>query len=54
MENGSHDFAAARYTHISPLARKLFLIEGVTRVFYGKDFISVSKKEEVEWSLLKP
>ena len=27
---------------------------GVTRVFYGKDFISVTKKEEEDWKILKP
>ncbi len=29
---------------ISPLAKNIFKIDGVTRVFYGKDFISISKK----------
>ena len=31
--------------NISPLARRLFKVQGITRVFYGKDFISISKKE---------
>lgn len=48
------DFSSMRFTHISPMARKLFSIEGVVRVFYGKDFISVTKKEDVEWNILKP
>lgn len=39
---------------ISPLARKLFRVEGVTHVFYGKDYISISKKEESNWNELKP
>lgn len=51
METGTMDFVAARYTHVSPLARKLFAIDGVKRVFYGPDYISIAKKEEFEWSV---
>ena len=39
----------------SQLARLLFRIEGVRSVFFGKDFITVTKlDDEVEWRLLKP
>lgn len=48
------DFTAARYTHISPLAKKIFSIDGINRIFYGKDYISISKKEDFDWSELKP
>jgi hypothetical protein len=48
------DFSAMKYTHVSPMARKLFLINGVLRVFYGRDFISVTKEEDKEWSIMKP
>jgi hypothetical protein len=40
------DFSAPRYTNISPMARKLFNVDGVIRVFYGRDFVSVGKEEE--------
>ena len=53
-DGGTMDFSNIRYTHISPMARKLFGIEGVTRVFYGKDFISITKVEEIEWAIVKP
>ncbi|KAE9151762.1 hypothetical protein PF006_g3982 [Phytophthora fragariae] len=36
----------------SPLAKKLFQIEGVTRVFFGKEFISVTKSEDEDWDAL--
>ncbi|CAI5728310.1 hypothetical protein KXD40_007265 [Peronospora effusa] len=36
----------------SPLAKKLFQIEGITRVFFGKDFISVTKIEDEDWDAL--
>lgn len=38
----------------SPLAAALFEIEGVTAVFLGHDFISVSKSDDREWYILKP
>lgn len=39
---------------ISVAAKLLFRIEGVRGVFFGGDFITVSKQEEAEWGLLKP
>lgn len=45
---------AARFSFNSPLAKSLFSVDGVTRVFYGKDYISVGKQDEVEWNDLKP
>lgn len=35
-------------------AKLLFRIEGVRSVFFGGNFITVSKEEEAEWGLLKP
>ena len=43
------DAAAAQ----SPLAERLFEIDGVTGVFFGSDFISVTKADG-EWQQLKP
>ncbi|OQR82292.1 iron-sulfur cluster scaffold protein Nfu-like protein [Achlya hypogyna] len=37
----------------SLLAKELFTIHGVTRVFFGKDFISVTKTEDEDWDLLR-
>src|SRR5687768_14484771 len=37
----------------SPLAERLFQINGVGGVFFGADFITVTKKEG-EWQQLKP
>ena len=55
MERGTADFpdadaAAAR----SPLAERLFAQPGVTGVFLGSDFITVSKDEASDWYQLKP
>ena len=42
--------AAAR----SPLAERLFAVGGVTGVFLGGDFVTVSKDEDSDWYQLKP
>ena len=38
----------------SPLARRLFAVDGVTGVFLGADFITVTKAEGQDWYVLKP
>ena len=38
----------------SPLAKRLFQIDGVTNVFFGTDFVTVTKDEEFTWNVLKP
>jgi len=38
----------------SPLAERLFQVEGVTGVFLGGDFITVTKRADKQWELLKP
>ncbi|KAL6897761.1 hypothetical protein ACP4OV_006720 [Aristida adscensionis] len=54
MEVGSSDFPNARTAMTSPLAKALFAIDGVTRVFFGSDFVTVTKSEETSWDFLKP
>lgn len=54
MEVGSADFPNARTSMNSALARALFGIDGVTRVFYGSDFVTVTKSDDASWDLLKP
>src|SRR3974377_490150 len=48
------DFRAKSEARASPLARRLFDVEGVTGVFLGADFISVTKGEAEEWQHMKP
>jgi Fe-S cluster biogenesis protein NfuA len=54
MAQGTADFASREDAGRSPLAERLFQIDGVTRVFLGSDFVSVSKAEGEEWHILKP
>ena len=53
LGEGTVDFRAASEAGTSPLAQRLFTIDGVTGVFLGSDFISVTKGES-EWQHLKP
>ena len=54
MERGTMDFASGDSAHGSPLARRLFAIEGVERVFFGSDFVTVTKAADRDWQILKP
>ncbi len=38
----------------SPLARKILEIQGITTVFLGSDFITVTKQDQQDWYILKP
>lgn len=40
--------------HLSPLASNLLRLSGVLRVFFGSDFITVTKSDDYDWALLKP
>lgn len=53
LENGSRDMRNAEEAQDSPLASALFCIDGVSGVFLGPDFISVTKSVG-EWQHLKP
>lgn len=54
MGSGTADFASPASAERSPLASSLFALEGVSRVFLGGDFISVTKTDETSWQALKP
>ncbi len=54
LPTGTADFPDAETAGSSPLAVRLFAIDGVTRVFFGYDFISVTKSETASWSHIKP
>ena len=54
MKSGTADFKNKELSQNSPLASRLFDIEGVDGVFLGSDFISVTKKANEEWFSLKP
>ncbi len=54
MSQGTADFGDVDATKSSPLARRLFQIDGVVNVFLGSDFVAVTKAASLEWFALKP
>ena len=54
MERGTADFRSVEEANSSILAQNLFKIEGVEGVFFGSDFISITKSENFDWQILKP
>ncbi len=54
MGAGTADFTSVEDAKRSPLAEHLFGIDGVTGVFFGADFITVTKDADKDWHLLKP
>ena len=53
LGEGTMEFRDRDAAERSPLAGKLFGIPGVTGVFYGSDFVTVTKADG-EWQHLKP
>ena len=56
LEHGTLDFPTVSSAQKSPLAKLLFRIEGVQGVFFGGDFITVTKVDDdnYEWKVMKP
>ena len=54
LGSGSRDFSNEEAALASPLARALFGIEGVERVYLGGDFLTITKAADMEWPHLKP
>tara|TARA_R110002110_G_scaffold186923_7_gene394147 strand:+ start:3219 stop:3785 length:567 start_codon:yes stop_codon:yes gene_type:complete len=54
LSEGTADFKTASAAEKSPMATRLFGIEGVSGVFLGSDFITVTKLEDEDWQVLKP
>ncbi len=52
--SGTADFPSAEAAETSPLAQRVFSVSGVTGVFFGPDFVTVTKDESIEWPHLKP
>ena len=54
MSAGTADFPTAEAGQSSPLARRVFDVSGVSGVFFGPDFVTVTKEDGVEWDHIKP
>ena len=53
MKAGTAAFAAKKDCAKSPLAEKLFDIEEVKGIFFGSNFLSITKQENTNWDILK-
>lgn len=53
LDQGTIEFNDRSAADRSPLAARLFEVPGVTGVFYGSDFVTVTKNDG-EWQHLKP
>ncbi len=58
LEEGSAEFRSPDEAAPSPLAQRLFEVPGVSSVFFGSDFITVTKEDRdepgFEWQHLRP
>jgi Fe-S cluster biogenesis protein NfuA len=54
LASGTANFPDAASAARSPLAERLFAVDGVIGVFFGTDFVSVTKEDAREWYLMKP
>lgn len=52
--NPPRDFQRGDDVTHAPLAEMLFMIPDVSRIFFGEDYVSVTKKEDAQWKHLKP
>ena len=54
LDKGTLEFKSPEEATNNSLASKLFADANVKGVFIGKDFLTVTKSESVEWEILKP
>jgi Fe-S cluster biogenesis protein NfuA len=52
-EGGAHEFRDPDAAEASPLADSIFAIEGVARVFFGPDYLTVAAQPGVDWPQIK-
>ena len=54
LGSGSAYFPTPDDAGASPLAQRLFELDGVTGVFFGADFLTITKDDDRDWYLMKP
>ena len=54
LPDGSLDFRSEQDAKKSPLAASLFNVDGVVGVFLSDDFITITKRDDKDWHLMKP
>ena len=54
LSGDTAEFNSLEAAKSSPLATRLFAIDGVESVFFSGDFLAVTKAEQLDWFVLKP
>ena len=54
LDSGTADFPSAETAGKSPLAARIFAVDGVAGVFFGTDFVTVTKGGDIDWGHIKP
>ena len=54
MTEGTAFFQNIEEASNSPFAKRLFNVDGIKGVFFGSDFITITKSENTTWEILKP
>mgnify|MGYP006087393807 CR=1 FL=1 len=54
MKEGTAFYKNTEEAKDSPFAKRLFLLDGVSGVFFGSDFITITKNKELDWEVIKP
>ena len=54
MKEGTAFYQDIRGSENSPFAKRLFQVDGVTGVFFGSDFITITKDNSLDWQVMKP
>ena len=54
MEDGTAFYQNIGEASNSPFAKRLFSVDGVEGVFFGSDFITITKNQSLEWQVMKP
>ncbi len=54
LDAGTADFGSTEAAASSPLASRIFAVSGVTGVFFGTDFVTVTKDDATQWDHIKP
>ena len=54
MKEGTAFYQNTNEAKNSPFAQRLFEVEGVKGVFFGSDFITITKSDSINWEVIKP
>ncbi len=54
LDAGTADFKTKEAALASPLAKRIFATPSVTSVFFGTDFVTVTKDGSADWNHIKP